>query len=87
MGSISARVFIELPDIAKSVQGEMQAIEAGDGSPASRSDIVVAIDNPPPAESPAIAIFEPVKPLLSSHRYAEVASSNAPGNGCSGARR
>jgi len=48
-----------LPDIAKSVHGEMQAIEEGGGFPPSLSEIEVAIAKPPPAESPANAILLP----------------------------
>src|SRR5690606_15606352 len=52
----------------RSVQGEKQVMDDGRGWPCSRSRMASARDRPPPAESPARAIWEAALPWLSSAR-------------------
>jgi len=57
------------PVMAGSTQGELNHAQAGKDSPASRNETSVATTtNPPPALSPAMAMFSGANPWASTKR-------------------
>ena len=54
--------------MAGSTQGELSHAQAGKDSPASRNETSVATANPPPALSPAMAMFSGANPWASTKR-------------------
>jgi hypothetical protein len=82
-----AWVVIVSPLQVRSAHADSVTMPAGREIPRSRKAMAVASARPPPAESPTIAALAGVTPEPSSHRHAEMASSTAAGNGCSGAKR